>query len=140
MLRIFNDSKEFARKHQSQIFKKLKRAVLSLKSTKLVIFDTLNEASEKTRAKILSLLKSAHSESPRILVTSRTNFRESLSHNQVLSHHVHTDANNIRALSKDRLKNENIKHIMRAHCKIVIEAQRFTSNLSKEILTNSHEL
>ena len=140
MFRLFVEKKKFARKHESQIFKGLRRAVLSLKSTKLVVFDALDEASEKTRAEILSLLKSARSESARMLVTSRNDFRESLSHDQVLSHHVHADADDIRAFSEDRLKNENVERIVRAHCRTATEAQRFTSNLSEEILTNSHGL
>ena len=140
MFRLFVENRKFARKHESQIFKGLRRAVLSLKSTKLVVFDALDEASEKTRAEILSLLKSARSESARMLVTSRNDFRESLSHDQVLSHHVHADADDIRAFSEDRLKNENVERIVRAYCGTATEAQRFTSNLSEEILTNSHGL
>ena len=140
MFRLFDENKKTARKYQSQIFKGVRQAVLSLKSAKVLVFDALDEASEKTRAEILSLLRSARSDSPRMLVTSRSDFRESLSHEQVLSHHVHADADDIRAFSEDRLKNENVESIVRAYCRTATEAQRFTSNLSEEILTNSHGL
>lgn len=140
MFRLFDENKNVARRHQSRIFKDLRRAVLGLESTKLLVFDALDEASETTRVEILSLLKGARSDSPKMLVTSRSDFRESLSYEQVLSHHVHADADDIRAFSEDRLKNEKVERIVQAYCKNDSEAQRFTSKLSEEIMTNSHGL
>lgn len=140
MFEMFEEYRKVARKQQSQILKSFRRAIIKLQSTKLLIFDALDEANEKTRAEILTLLRGAHSESSRMLVTSRSPFRDSLTQEQVLFHHVHADADDIRAFSEDRLKNENVIRIVRAHCRNGTEAKNLTSKISEEILTNSRGL
>lgn len=140
MLQVFEEYRKVARKQQFQILKSFRHAIIKLPSTKLLVFDALDEASEKTRAEILTLLKGAHSESSRMLVTSRSSFRDSLVQEQVLFHHVHADADDIRAFSEDRLKNENVTRIVRAQCRTGNEATRITSKISEEIVTNSHGL
>ncbi len=140
MFQVFEEYRKVARKQQSQILKSFRRAIINLPSTKLLVFDGLDEASEKTRVEVLSLLKGARLESSRMLVTSRSGFRESLAPEQVLFHRVHADANDIRAFSEDRMKDENVERIVRAHCKSSAEAKQLTSKISEEILTNSHGL
>ena len=140
IFQIFEEYRKVARKQQAQILKSFRRAIINLQSTKLLVFDALDEASEKTRAEILSLLKGARSESSRMLVTSRSGFGKSLAQEQVLFHHVHADADDIRAFSEDRLKNDNVERIVRAHCRTGAEAKQLTSEISEEILTNSHGL
>ena len=141
MLQMFEESGKVARKQQSQILKSFRRAIIKLQSTKLLIFDALDEASEKTRAEILDLLKGARSESSRMLVTSRSSFRDSLTQEQVLFHHVYADADDIRAFAEDRLKDENVTRIVRAQCRRTgADATQITSKISEEILINSHGL
>ena len=140
MLQMFEEYRKVAPKQQSQILRSFRRAIIKLQSTKLLVFDALDEASEKTRAEILSLLKGARSDSSRMLVTSRNGFRDSLAQEQVLFHHVHADADDIRAFSEDRLKNENVERIVRAYCRTGTEAKQLTSKVSEQILTNSHGL
>ena len=140
MLQMFDEYRKIARGQQSQILKSFRRAINKVQSSKLLVFDALDEASEETRSEILSLLKGANSESSRMLVTSRNGFGESFTQEQVIFHHVHADANDIRAFSEDRLKNENVERIVRAHCKTRAEAQQLTSKISEEIMTNSHGL
>jgi Cdc6-like AAA superfamily ATPase len=137
---LYEEYTKLARKQKWQILKILRRAVASLKSSKLLVFDALDEASEETRDEILNLLEGARSDSPRILVTSRSDYRESLPHEQVLSYRVHADVDDIRAFSEDRLKNRNVKRIVKAMYGTGPEAQRFTSNISEEILASSHGL
>lgn len=140
MLQMFEQYRKVARKQQSQILKSFRRAIIKLQSTELLVFDALDEASEETRAEVLNLLKGARSESSRMLVTSRSGIRDSLTQEQVLFHHVHADADDIRAFSEDRLKNENVTRIVRDYCKTGAEAKRLTSKISEEILANSHGL
>ena len=98
----------------------------------LLVFDALDEASEKTRPEVLSLLKAARSESSRMLVASRSGFRESLALEQVLFHHVQADADDIRAFSEDRMKNENVERVVRAHCRTGAEAKQLTSKIQRK--------
>ncbi|KAL8822874.1 MAG: hypothetical protein Q9191_006402, partial [Dirinaria sp. TL-2023a] len=137
---LFEEQRKLARKQKWQILNGLRRAVASLKSSKLLIFDALDEASEETRDQILNLLEGARSDSSRILVTSRSDYRESLTHEQVFSHRVHADEDDIRAFSEDRLKNRNVKRIVKAKYGTGAEAQRFASSISEAILINSQGL
>ena len=140
MFQLFEENRKGSRKQQAQILKGLRRGTIGLQSTKFLVFDALDEASEKTRAERLSLIKGARSESSRILITSRSDFRESLGHEQVLSHHVYADADDIRTFSEDRLQHENVERIVRAQYRTGAEAKQFTSKIIEEILTNSHGL
>ena len=140
MLQVFAKYGGLERKQRSQILKSFRRAITKLQSTKLLVFDALDEASEETRAEVLNLLKGARLETSRMLVTSRSGVRDSLTHEQVLFHHVHANADDIRAFSEDRLKTQNVIRIVRDYCKNGAEAERLTSKISEDILTNSHGL
>ena len=140
VFQLFEEQKKLARKQKWQILNGLRRAVADLKSSKLLIFDALDEASEETRDQILNLLEGARSDSPRILVTSRSDYRESVPHEQVLSYRVRADEDDIRAFSEDRLKNRNVKRIVKAKYGTGAEAQQFASSISEEILANSQGL
>ena len=141
ILQMFEQYKKGAQRQQSVILKGFRRAITELQLTKLLVFDALDEASEATKAEILTLLKGARSDSSRMLVTSRIDFRDSLYLEQVLIHHVRADADDIRAFSEDRLKNENVQRIVQDHCRRTgTEAKRLTSKISEEILTNAHGL
>lgn len=140
MFRLFEEQKKLARKQKWQILKTLRRAVAKLETSKLIVFDALDEAGEETRDEILNLLESARSDSPRILLTSRSDYRESLPHEQVQSYRVYADADDIRAFSDDRLKSRHVRRLVKAKYGTGAEAERFASNISEEILTNSHGL
>lgn len=123
-----------------QILVDLKRVVAALESSKFLILDALDEASEEMREDVLDLLEGARSDSPRILVTSRKDYGESLPYEQVLSLHVHANGDDITAFSENRLNNRNVKRIIKAKYGTGDEAQQFTSKISKAILNNSHRL
>lgn len=140
MFRLFEEQTNLARKQTWQILKSFKRAMTSLKASKLLVFDALDEASEETREEVLDLLDSARSSSPRIFVTSRSDYRESISHEQVQRYRVHAIADDIRTFSEERLKSRNVQRIVKAKYGTGVEARRFASNISEEILTNSRGL
>ena len=140
IFRLFDDHQKVARRQKWQLLQRLKRAVASLKSSKLLVFDALDEASEQMRDDILDLLESARSDSPRVFVTSRSDYRQSLPCEQVLSHRVQADADDIRAFCEDRLRSRNVRRIVKAQFGNGAEAQQFASKLSEEILTSSHGL
>lgn len=113
---------------------------MKLKASKLLIIDALDEASEETRDEILDLLNDFRSTSPRILLTSRSDYRESIPHEQVQRHRVYATADDIRTFSEDKLKSRNVQRIIKAKYRISVEAERFVSNISEEILANSRGL
>lgn len=138
---LFEEQRKLARKQKWQILNGLRRAVATLQPPKLLVFDALDEASEETWDEILELLEGARSDSPRILVTSRSDYRESLPHDQVLNYRVHADDDDIRAFSEDRLKkHRKVKRIVKAQYGTGVEAQNFASSVSEEILINSQGL
>ncbi|KAL8791969.1 MAG: hypothetical protein Q9195_005458 [Heterodermia aff. obscurata] len=140
VIRLFEKQKKLAHRQRSQILKTFKHAMNNLGSSKLLIFDALDEASENTRDAVLDLLKDAHSESSRVFVTSRNDYRDSLPHEQILNYHVQADADDIRAFSNDSLKNRNLKPVMKAKFGNNAEAQQFASSIVEKILNNSQEL
>ena len=140
VIRLFEEQKKLAHRQRAQILKAFKHAVNSLGSSKLLIFDALDEASEDTRDAVLDLLEGAHSGSSRIFVTSRSDYRDSLPHEQVFNYHVQADADDIRAFSIDRMKNRNLKRIMKAKFGNDAEAQEFATSIAEEILNNSQGL
>lgn len=137
---LFKEQRNLARKQRSQILKYFKQIVTGLKASTLLVFDALDEAREETRDEILDLLDGARSSSPRIFVTSRSDYRESISREQVQRYRVYATADDIRTFSEDRLKSRNVQRIVKAKYETDAEARRFVSNISEEIMTNSRGL
>ena len=140
IFRLFEEQSKLARKQTWQILKSFKQAVIGLKASKLLIIDALDEASQETRDEIFDLLDGIRSTSPRILITSRSDYRESISHEHVQRYRVYALADDIRTFSEDKLKSRNVQRILKAKYGRGVEAQRFASNISEEILTNSQGL
>lgn len=140
MFRLFEEQTKLARIQTWQILKRFKQAVISLKASKLLVIDALDEASQETRDEILDLLDGVRSTSPRILLTSRSDYRESISHDQVQRYRVYAVADDIRTFSEDKLKSRNVQRIVKAKYGTGSEARRFASNISEEILANSRGL
>lgn len=140
IFRLFEEQSKLARKQTWQILKRLKQAIVGLNASNLLVVDALDEASQKTRNEIFDLLDGFRSSSPRILITSRSDYRESISHEQVQRYRVLALADDIRTFSEDKLRNRNVQRIVKAKYGRGLEAQRFASNISAEILANSHGL
>lgn len=140
MLRLFKDQERLTHKPKSLILKGLRRAVANLKSSVLLVFDALDEASEAMRDEILSLLEGDRLKSSRILITSRSNYQELLLNDQVLDYRVQADADDIRAFSRENLNSRNIKRMIKGMYRTSAEAERFTSSIAEEILQSSHGL
>lgn len=127
-------------KRKWQILDNLRDTVASLSPSNLLVFDALDEASEETQEELLNLLERSRSDSPRILITSRSAYQESFPPEQVLRYRVRADADDILAFSKDRLKNRNVKRIVKAQYGTGAKAQQFMSAIAEKILLNSQEL
>ena len=137
VFQLFDKHKGSPTKEKSQILKGLKRAVTSLKSSTLLVFDALDEAGEDTRDEILDLLEGAHNDSARIFATSRNDYRESLGHGHVARHHVRADPDDILVFLKDRLDNRKTNRIVKDQFGIGTKAQKFMSDIREELLENS---
>ena len=137
IFQLFDKHKNSPTKEKSQILKGMKRAVTSLKSSILLIFDALDEASEDTRDEILDLLEGARIDSARILATSRNDYRESIGNEQVVSHHVRADPDDIRVFLEDKLDNRKTNRIVKDQFGVGTKAQKFMSEIKEELLGNS---
>ena len=137
IFQLFDKHQRSPIKEKAQILKGFKRAVTGLKSSVLLVFDALDEASEDTRDEMLDLLEGAHIDSARILVTSRNDYRESLGHGQVVRHHVRVDPDDVRVFLEDRLDNRKTNRIVKDQFGVGTKAQKFMSDIKEELLHNS---
>ena len=137
IFQLFDKHKDSPTKQKPQILKGLKRAVTSLKSSMLLVFDALDEANEDIRDEILDLLEGAHIDSARILVTSRNDYQESLGHGQVVRRHVRADTDDMRVFLEDKLDNRKTSRIVKAQFGLGTKAQKFMSDIKEEVLDNS---
>ncbi|KAL8721907.1 MAG: hypothetical protein Q9225_001503 [Loekoesia sp. 1 TL-2023] len=137
IFQLFDKHKDSATKRKPQILKGLKRAVTSLKSSMLLVFDALDEASEDTRDEILDLLEGAHIDSARILVTSRNDYGDSPGHGQVVRHPVCADTDDMRVFLEKRLDNRKFKRIVKDQFGLGTKAQKFMSDIKEEVVGTS---